>query len=46
LLRSFLRTKINSMSQIIFVLVAVEILAGDATFKGGGGGLEVHMNLT
>jgi hypothetical protein len=36
LLRSFLRTKMNLMLHIIFVLVAVETLAGVATCGEGG----------
>jgi hypothetical protein len=43
--RSFLRTKINSMLHIIFAKTAVETLAGVATCGERRGGLEVHMNL-
>jgi hypothetical protein len=47
LLRSFIRTKINLMLHIIFVVAAVETLSGVATCgEGGPGGrLEVHLNL-
>jgi hypothetical protein len=38
LLRSFIRTKINSMLDIIFAVAAVETLVGAATCGEGGEG--------
>jgi hypothetical protein len=43
--RSFIRTKINSILHISFAVAVVETLAGVATCGEGGGGMEVHMNL-